>query len=477
METVFHFHTRKMPFTVQIKNLGKLADATIRVGRLTVLAGPNNTGKSFFSKAMYSVFDAINAKHAEVAIADHVSPFRNHLWRIKHFSRHNRAKSLVDASLLAAVSAAADHLVEAARTCSLKDATVNEHPDDQPYPLLRKAADELGEAYSQFKPNLEGLIASEEPSSPFSLDEKFVARMDHFADSLRKLGSMTAEKLTRQGLSRRMSLDLLENFQIRTLSDLKKNDGENIAVKIGDVGDVTVDIEDKVDFRAKRAELIQQQYSRVIYLESPVLWKLQVALESVRDDTDADEVNPVPGYFYDLADMTKREYRGSPMIPDEIERIASKVIRGRVLPEESGGRMVFHEEGGGSYPLSGSAMGVANLGILAMLVERGVVNQKSLLFIDEPEAHLHPTWQVEMAKLLFALAREGVHVVIATHSVDMVKWLEVHVNKHPEDEQLIELNPFTETGVVNGGADFSEKLSLIMKELTGPFHKLYMSGL
>ena len=50
-----------MLFQVHIQNLGKLADATVRVSPLTVLAGVNNTGKTFFSKFLYSVLDAVNS--------------------------------------------------------------------------------------------------------------------------------------------------------------------------------------------------------------------------------------------------------------------------------------------------------------------------------------------------------------------------------------------------------------------------------
>ena len=51
-----------MTFQVRIQNLGKLADATVRVGDLTVLAGVNNTGKSFFSKgALCPFFTSMNA--------------------------------------------------------------------------------------------------------------------------------------------------------------------------------------------------------------------------------------------------------------------------------------------------------------------------------------------------------------------------------------------------------------------------------
>ena len=50
-----------------INNFGPLDDATIQIGDFTVLAGPNNTGKSFVSKSLYSLFDAMNANHALVA--------------------------------------------------------------------------------------------------------------------------------------------------------------------------------------------------------------------------------------------------------------------------------------------------------------------------------------------------------------------------------------------------------------------------
>ena len=57
-----------MAFKLNIKNIGKLTDAKIDIGKFTVLAGPNNTGKSFVSKILYSIFDAMNANHAEVHI-------------------------------------------------------------------------------------------------------------------------------------------------------------------------------------------------------------------------------------------------------------------------------------------------------------------------------------------------------------------------------------------------------------------------
>ena len=48
-------------YELRVENFGKLAEAEVRIGDFTVLAGPNNTGKSFVSKLLYSVFSALDA--------------------------------------------------------------------------------------------------------------------------------------------------------------------------------------------------------------------------------------------------------------------------------------------------------------------------------------------------------------------------------------------------------------------------------
>ena len=58
---------------------------------------------------------------------------------------------------------------------------------------------------------------------------------------------------------------------------------------------------------------------------------------------------------------------------------------------------------------------VSELAPVVLLV-RGGVRAGDTLFIDEPEAHLHPAAQAEMAAFLARLVRAGVRVVITTHS-------------------------------------------------------------
>ena len=55
-----------MDLELKIENFGPIDKATIRVGQFTVFAGPNNTGKTFVAKMLYSFLNARNANHTLV---------------------------------------------------------------------------------------------------------------------------------------------------------------------------------------------------------------------------------------------------------------------------------------------------------------------------------------------------------------------------------------------------------------------------
>ena len=127
--------------------------------------------------------------------------------------------------------------------------------------------------------------------------------------------------------------------------------------------------------------------------------------------------------------------------PDVYAKLTGKNVMGGKIAISETGNLSF-QENGRNFSLPVTAMGIANLGILALLIERKVLDKGTFLFIDEPEAHLHTAWQVTMAETFFELCKRGVNVVIATHSADILQWLDVHVKKNPDDEQLIALNQF-----------------------------------
>ena len=66
-------------------------------------------------------------------------------------------------------------------------------------------------------------------------------------------------------------------------------------------------------------------------------------------------------------------------------------------------------------PISAAASSVKELAPLAMLIEKYPANALSILF-EEPEAHLHPTKQIEIADFIAEAVSNGTHFQITTHS-------------------------------------------------------------
>ena len=107
-------------------------------------------------------------------------------------------------------------------------------------------------------------------------------------------------------------------------------------------------------------------------------------------------MNGVPDYFYDMAVALRRRRIEHPFAG--IHESLHNAIGGKISLSEEGD-LEFNEKGK-SIPLSLTSAGVVNMGMLALLIERGALERGSFLFIDEPESNLHPAWQVEMAAFL-----------------------------------------------------------------------------
>lgn len=80
--------------------------------------------------------------------------------------------------------------------------------------------------------------------------------------------------------------------------------------------------------------------------------------------------------------------------------------------------------------LKDAATGFKTFAYLQRLLENGSLGKDILLMIDEPEAHLHPQWIVEFARLLVLLHKElDVKIILASHNPDMVAAIHDIANK------------------------------------------------
>ena len=81
--------------------------------------------------------------------------------------------------------------------------------------------------------------------------------------------------------------------------------------------------------------------------------------------------------------------------------------------------------------------------ILPVIVALTVATKKNLVYIEEPEAHLHPNAQSELASILAETARRGVRIVVETHSSILLRSVQTCVARGQLKPDLVKLHWFT----------------------------------
>ena len=462
------------PFHVKIKNLGKLTDADIRISSFTVFAGANNTGKSFVSKALYSLFGAINANHLAVVFGKHVKPIMSALSSMKEIDGFNNEH--LDAAILA-VKNLNQTMISIATTNNMDEF----HAIEEALPNINNSVNNVKDVMSKLKMDFENNVSNDD-SRKFPFVSMLLKFVDKDIFNLMKLKDKNPRDFITEGLQHQIRYNFLHNFQIAKLSDLCPSMNDCFYINIDGIGKI-INKAENVNFSVKHTGLnLLQKYSRVLYLESPIFWRMRNPLENVRNIpsfifSERERITGVPKYFYDMADMLRETYSGEHICPEVLKKLTGDdVLGGKVAIGETG-ELRFLEKGK-SYPLSLAATGVANLGMIALLIEKNLMDENTFLFIDEPEAHLHSAWQEEMAEALFALAKNGVNVVIATHSEKILNWLNKNVKNNPDAQELIALNHFCADGTVHtNDGDFNAILEIMKKEISTPPHKLHHNAL
>ena len=110
-----------------------------------------------------------------------------------------------------------------------------------------------------------------------------------------------------------------------------------------------------------------------------------------------------------------------------------KSIGGRIELDEKEGVFFFVEskKGGLRTPIDLTAEGWRKIGQLLILLRNGAIAPGSVLIWDEPEANLNPKLEKVVAALLVGMARSGVQVFIATHSLFLANELDIALRTEP----------------------------------------------
>ncbi len=131
---------------------------------------------------------------------------------------------------------------------------------------------------------------------------------------------------------------------------------------------------------------------------------------------------PVDETYPDLL----RLLSGPPLRQPEPAHIVEKLARligGKV--EEEGGHFYLTAPGQPRLEMNLVAEGMRKFATLYKLLANGTLTPETTLFWDEPEANLNPALLKELAAVLTELAQAGFQIILATHSLFLMR--ELHI--------------------------------------------------
>jgi len=198
-----------------------------------------------------------------------------------------------------------------------------------------------------------------------------------------------------------------------------------------------------------------------ILVETPFIWSIFSTLKTINNlEARGTEIDfDVSLFVKDLHFVLSQKIK---MKKSTIKLDIQNIIGGKFV-ENSLGSFVFKKDEK-DIELINTAMGIKYFGILQVLSENNHFYKNQILILDEPEVHLHPSWQLKLAEIIVTLVKNGMKILVNSHSPYMIEALQRYAKKAtiPNNFYLAEDREIIQD---------DESLSKIFEKLSEPFRE------
>ncbi|MBN2825307.1 MAG: ATP-binding protein [Campylobacterales bacterium] len=280
------------------------------------------------------------------------------------------------------------------------------------------------------------------------------------------------EGLTKEQKELRKELDKLWEEGDKKIEQVESKILANIDELNQKLISIRVEIQEKIFYfqllPTSKVSIDNQTESKVIFIDTPILanfFDFFSMLDTVQNEIEY-EVNNYPYLSRSLFKQLRLKLKKETTLDKYAMLETLKEIIGGELKTDSMGKLVFVKNDGSTHNVNAVATGIKNFGILQLLLKNNYLTKDAILIIDEPEVHLHPKWQLEMAKVIVDLVKNGVKVIVNSHSPYMIEALQ----RYSEKEKVTSDFYLAEDGYIHKIEDSnSQTLLKIFEKLSEPF--------
>ena len=380
---------------IAVRNFGPIAEAAIDLQSLTVFVGPSNTGKTYFSTLIYAL-DGVFTGHSKFP------------GRFKRLGIHGFNDLL------------------------------NQNWDAIRSILKKLNTSDQSIKFSDLPPEIRASLESDLKDPESTANElKRCFDLNSITELIRLKNGQRSEMNV--SLEVRRENQRLWNFNIESC-------GSNFAVRGSVNEDLMIydkdslishshkelDIDDLFFWAAIELDRHREKRFYLPAARSGIMQSHRVIASSLVERATRGGLAPleIPTFSGVVADFMQQLilYEKSEAPNKEIHHLAdtleSDVLAGQILmkPTPSGYPEFLYRPHttGEEIRLTRAASIVSELAPVVLFL-RGGIRPGDMLIIEEPEAHLHPGAQTEIALTLAGLVRAGVRVVVTTHSDWLLK--------------------------------------------------------
>lgn len=408
----------------KFNNLGMVKEANIEFNGLTVIAGENDTGKSTIGKLLFSVIKSFS--------------------RYEQDLKEDKRKNII--SLIDRIYFSIRRNIHFQENIELRS-QFNSREFFNEVQSIKDSSDKTI-IDSLFKNKLDIVNSLE-----MSLSNK--ERIIHDLESLKEviLWDDRKENIIKRALSKAFVSEFyfeITNKATNEIGHMSCMEGEN---SIFDVKIKNNKISDLKFFDTL-------YFNDVTYIETPIILQLYDVISrssTLFEMNDASEKSvrvssmsypKVPLHMKDLlSKLENANYITDSLFElekDPLRDEISNLINGNITFKKEERDFIFSKRITTSSKENESfdvksvnvATGIKAFGIIQLLINSKILDDRSLLIIDEPEIHLHPMWQVEYAKIIISLIKNDISVLITTHSPYIIQALKYYGDKEKISEKV-----------------------------------------